>query len=665
MRFLQSAQHPVNPKNLFLVILFLFSGIYLKAQTNLDSLWTLWNDTTADSEDRLTSINKLIFQRYLFNDPDSAHILSVSMLELATATNSKVHIANGLGRIAASFYFKTEYDSALYYYEKAIPIHDELGEHQSVASIYGNMGNMYADQGNYPKAIDYYMGGLKANEKSGNQSGIASKMNNIGLLHRDLDDTAEAMKFFNESLAIFEELDNKTGQSDCLLNMAQTLIDKGDYEAALPYLDRCAEIHKTFVNNDGKAVLLCLYGLYYFQLEEYEQALTNYNQGLDLLLEMGNDQNSARALVQIGRAYMALGQPSLAIAQFEKAKKLGKDSGAISPYLNAANYLSKAYRERGDFAKSVDNYALFVELSDSTRNVENKMTLIRQQYAYSYEKQLFQDSIAKAKEALIVELAYQKELHKKDTMRNVALGSGLILFILAGGLYSRNRYIKKSRDIISRERDRSEGLLLNILPAEIAEELKEKGKADARDFELVSILFTDFIGFTEISSKMNAQELVSEINSCFESFDGIMIKYDIEKIKTIGDAYMAAGGLPAPSDKAVTNTVRAALEMQEFISRRKKKLDEKNLPAFQMRVGIHTGPVVAGIVGVKKFQYDLWGDTVNTASRMESNGELGKVNISHVTYKMIEDNPEFKFESRGKIFVKGKGDMEMWFVTSV
>jgi class 3 adenylate cyclase len=208
-----------------------------------------------------------------------------------------------------------------------------------------------------------------------------------------------------------------------------------------------------------------------------------------------------------------------------------------------------------------------------------------------------------------------------------------------------------------------ENLLLNILPEEIAQELKLNGKAEARDFDVVSILFTDFKSFTETSAKLSASDLVAEINICFECFDGIIEKYDIEKIKTIGDAYMAAGGLPVPTDDSVKNTVLAALEMQAFIEERKKTQDLKGKPAFEMRVGIHTGPVVAGIVGVKKFQYDIWGDTVNTASRMESSGEVGKVNISQATYELLKDDPDFAFESRGKIEAKGKGEMEMYFVT--
>jgi class 3 adenylate cyclase len=263
--------------------------------------------------------------------------------------------------------------------------------------------------------------------------------------------------------------------------------------------------------------------------------------------------------------------------------------------------------------------------------------------------------------------AHQEEMRKEEKTRYISFGVGAFLLLLAGGLYTRVRYIRKSKATLQTEKDRSDNLLLNILPEEIAQELKEKGRADARDFEMVSILFTDFKGFTEQSAKLSAADMVNEINHCFEAFDHIIEKYKVEKIKTIGDAYMAAGGLPVPTDDSVTNTVLAALEMQSFITKRKAKMDAIGKPAFEMRVGIHTGPVVAGIVGVKKFQYDIWGDTVNTASRIESNGESGKVNISQATYELLKSteqgrSADFAFENRGKIKAKGKGEIKMWFV---
>ena len=222
--------------------------------------------------------------------------------------------------------------------------------------------------------------------------------------------------------------------------------------------------------------------------------------------------------------------------------------------------------------------------------------------------------------------------------------------------------IKEQYNIISIERERSENLLHNILPEEVAAELKEKGTSEAKDFDNVTVLFTDFVEFTQTAEKLSAKELVGEINTCFKAFDEFMTKYKLEKIKTFGDAYMAAGGLHIPRTSEPRDVVNASIEMQAFMLERKASRSAQNLPAFDMRLGIHTGPVVAGIVGVKKFQYDIWGDTVNTASRMESHGEVGKVNISNDTYQLIKDDGRFTFESRGKLEVKGKGEMEMHFV---
>ena len=202
--------------------------------------------------------------------------------------------------------------------------------------------------------------------------------------------------------------------------------------------------------------------------------------------------------------------------------------------------------------------------------------------------------------------------------------------------------------------------MLNILPHEVAEELKAKGSADAQLIDEVTVLFTDFKGFSQLSEKLSPKELVAEINECFSAFDHIMEKHSVEKIKTIGDAYMAAGGLPTANNTHAENVVNAALEIQTFMQEHKAKKLAANELFFEIRIGVHTGPVVAGIVGVKKFAYDIWGDTVNTASRMESSGEVGKVNISGTTYELVKN--KFTCVHRGKVQAKGKGEIDMYFV---
>lgn len=215
---------------------------------------------------------------------------------------------------------------------------------------------------------------------------------------------------------------------------------------------------------------------------------------------------------------------------------------------------------------------------------------------------------------------------------------------------------------LSAEKKKSDDLLHNILPEEVADELKRTGQSEAKQFKQVTVLFTDFTHFTETTQQLIAKALVEELNICFKKFDEIVDKYGIEKIKTIGDSYMAAGGLHAGASVPL-HVVSAGLEMQDFMLARAAARNPKGLPVFDMRVGIHTGPVVAGIVGVKKFQYDIWGDTVNTASRMESYGQEGKVNISTETYELVKDEPDFTFVSRGIQDVKGKGNIAMWFVS--
>jgi class 3 adenylate cyclase len=209
---------------------------------------------------------------------------------------------------------------------------------------------------------------------------------------------------------------------------------------------------------------------------------------------------------------------------------------------------------------------------------------------------------------------------------------------------------------LQKEKQKSEDLLLNILPHEVAEELKEKGKADAKYFDDVSVLFTDFVNFTSTSEKLGVQEVLNELNICFTEFDRIMERNGLEKIKTIGDAYLAVSGLPASNEQHAQNAVQAGLEILEFIEKRKTE----NTNALDIRIGIHSGPVIAGIVGVKKFAYDIWGDTVNTAARMEQNSQKGKLNISGSTYDLVKD--KFTCEHRGKIDTKGKGALDMYFV---
>jgi class 3 adenylate cyclase len=237
------------------------------------------------------------------------------------------------------------------------------------------------------------------------------------------------------------------------------------------------------------------------------------------------------------------------------------------------------------------------------------------------------------------------ELANQKRFRNVLIVGFIVVLV-----FSIVIFIQRNR--IKTEMQRSDELLLNILPFEVADDLKKKGKSDARLFENTTVLFTDFEGFTKISETLSPAELVSEINRCFTAFDMIIDKYGLEKIKTIGDAYLAVAGLPNEMENHAECVAKAAIEIRDFVAAQGGR--------FKIRIGIHSGPVVAGIVGLKKYAYDIWGDTVNTAARMEQSCESGKINISETTFALIHHNHQCTF--RGEIEAKGKGEIKMYYL---
>jgi class 3 adenylate cyclase/HAMP domain-containing protein len=208
---------------------------------------------------------------------------------------------------------------------------------------------------------------------------------------------------------------------------------------------------------------------------------------------------------------------------------------------------------------------------------------------------------------------------------------------------------------VQQQRERSDSLLLNILPLQIAEELRTKGLVDPKYFEDVTILFTDFVGFSNSTTKLSAEELVHLLHDYFTAFDQIAMRYGLEKLKTIGDSYMCVGGMPARTPSHPVDTVMAAFEMVEAVRARAAEG-----PAWGVRIGIHTGPVIAGVVGIRKFAFDVWGESVNLSSRMESSGAENRINISRQTYSRVKDF--FACEARGAIMTKDRLSHEMYFV---
>jgi adenylate cyclase len=290
--------------------------------------------------------------------------------------------------------------------------------------------------------------------------------------------------------------------------------------------------------------------------------------------------------------------------------------------------------------------------------------LVMQQEAL--EKARMKDSIASSLAQLKVqEQKNQLKMQAAQTNLTFAIAVGaLLLTLLAFILYFRsrrfNKLLKNQKQQIESAQQQSEKLLLNILPRPIAEELKQNGSAKAQHYPQASVLFTDFKDFSKIVSQLPPDQLVADLDYCFKAFDKITTKYQLEKIKTIGDAYMCAGGLPTADPEHANHIVAAAMEMQQFLTDWQIERHHQNQPSFEARIGIHTGPIVAGVVGERKFAYDIWGDTVNIASRMESGSMPGRINISQATYELVQEH--FACTHRGKLPAKNVGEIDMYFV---
>jgi len=429
------------------------------------------------------------------------------------------------------------------------------------------------------------------------------------------------------------------------VNLGEFYFKINNDSTALKYLNESVNAYK---GTEDLPYALNYVGRVYTRQGEFERAVQTHTEAFEIAKKLDARLDMVQSLVGLGQAYYAKEDISQAINAYKKSLEYGTPMKAMSEMKDAYQGLTLAYAKTSDFANAYRYQDSLLAIKDQLFNIETDKKLGTLQFSFDLDKKESEISLLNKDKEL-----QQQEIKRQKLVRNSFIGGFAIVLLFAAVFFTQ-------RNKISKEKKRSEELLLNILPEETAEELKSTGSAKAKSFDLVSVLFTDFKNFTQASEKLTPEELVAEINYCYSEFDRIITKYGIEKIKTIGDSYMCAGGLPTTNDTHPFDVVQAALEMVNFIEKNKQERIEKGQPFFELRLGVHTGPVVAGIVGIKKFAYDIWGDTVNTASRMESSGQIGKVNISGSTYELIKD--KFTCTHRGKIEAKNKGLIDMYFV---
>jgi adenylate cyclase len=635
---------------LFIFNLFFLPSLFCVAQNNpvIDSLQTLITKAKEDTN-KAFLLTELSWEQLMTGDftgslqnADQARLLSEKL-------NYKWGIATAHNRRAGALEEFGNYSEALKSYEMALTLFSEMNNKKGMASGYNNIALIYRNQGNFSKALDCYLNAMRIREELNDKKGIGSIYNNIAVLYSEQGKPVEALKNYELAARMREEIGDKRGLATTYGNMGIAYKELGNYEQALKYQFQSLSLSKEMGNKQGIGLSYSSIGVVYAMQKKYSDALKYQLMSLTIHKELSDKKNVSSVYIDISKIYLAQQKNSEAQLYADSALQLAKEIGHILFIKDSYKTLSEVDSARGNYALAFEHHKLFMLYKDSLLNEANNKQMLQMKTIYETEKKDNEISLLNKDKQL-----QQKEISRQKLVRNGFI-AGFVFVLLFAGIF----FIQRNK--ISKEKKRSEELLLNILPEKVAEELKEKGSADAKLIDEVTVLFTDFKGFTAMSEKVSPQELVKDLNESFSAFDHIMEKYGMEKIKTIGDSYMAAGGLPTPNTTHATDAIKAAIEMRDFIAQGKAAKMAAGLPYFEIRIGIHTGPVVAGIVGVKKFQYDIWGDTVNTASRMESSGEAGKINISETTYQLVKD--KFNCEYRGEVEAKGKGKVKMYFVS--
>jgi class 3 adenylate cyclase len=638
-------------KIILLLLIILSVKVHAEApdKHKVDSLNAVLKTSIPDSA-RAEAYFQLAWQ-YWDDYPDKALDYAKQCLALSEKCGYISGIGDACHVLAGVNWGRRKLLEALEWGKKALKFRLVTGNDKKVTRTLFALGITCDDLGDNEKALKYYFDGLSRAERIGDSNSAAGIYHNIGMIYDGAGNRKDAITYTKKALSINE----KTGNKDW---MGRNLIALGDYysnsndDESLQYYEQGRAVFLSIGQKEMYGMTLTAIGSVFTRKGRYSTAIDTLHKALSVFREIQNKNGVAWTYNCLGNSYIQQKKFKEAAVSLDSCLRLCRELGAAA-MRNVYQRLYQLDSASGNLARAYTHYRLYITLRDSLNSTENIQTVAKQQLRFEYAKKEEREKAEQAKRDAVAE----QELQRQKLMRNGFIGGFGIMLLFSGFiLFQRNR-ISKEKKISENERERSDNLLLNILPAEVAEELKEKGAAEAKHFDNVTVLFSDFVGFTKVSEALSPQELVNELHACFKGFDEICGKYNIEKIKTIGDAYLAVCGLPLADEKHAEKVVNAALEIRDFMANRSKEIEGKT---FEIRIGINSGSVVAGIVGVKKFAYDIWGDTVNTAARMEQNSEAGKINISETTYELIRDN--FTCEYRGEIDAKNKGKLKMYFV---
>lgn len=665
-----------------LKIIFIFAFMFSFFHTNnlafaSDSIKDLENKVKSESNPEV-KIELLISlsEKYQSNEPDKSLQYSQEALSLAKSNKLLEKQIDSLNAVAMGYIGKYEFETAnttldeaislntnKYYkglgyshlgksvidienqsYESAISnlkiaeINFEQANYpQGLAYLYANYAYVYQSYENFEKALDFNLKALKLNEEIGNKEEIAASQNNIALIYSAMSDYEKALDYAFKSMKLNEEIGNTQGLGTSLNTSANLVLEHFEnYDLALDLFLKAVTVNEEIGNKTEVANALNNIGVTLTKLENYKDAIEYYVQALNLRYELNDTEGIVNSYNNIGVAYYYLNDIENAISYHSDALSLAKENSYKEGLRSSLLNLSNDYAGIEEFKSAYDFFRLYSTIKDQIFNEDYLSSISKMQTVYETEKKEQENVILKTTNEL---------LEKDKFIQRIIIGLTFLILSIVSVLGF----------VIAKEKKKSEKLLLNILPVRVAQDLKATGKTEPEVFESVTVYFSDIVGFTSTSSNLEPKFLINELSDIFTRFDSIMTKYNCERIKTIGDAYMAVGNLTIPNENHAESLLLAADEILTFLHER----NTNNEIQWRIRIGLHSGKLVGGVVGTSKYIYDVFGDTVNTASRMESNSEPMRINVSDKTYDILKD--KFNFLPREPIEVKGKGLFYMYF----
>lgn len=633
-----------------LIFVFLIASLNAFA-LNKDSLEALLLTDIPDSS-KIEILGSLSSSN-LANDPDQAIAYAFDAAELAERSDDAKRLGYALKNVGLGYYYKGDFVKVLEHWEGSLKAFESINFSKGIANLLSNIGAVYYSTGDNTKAIEYYLRAIRIAEESGDDFRLATVLQNIGAVYENTQEFDKAEKYLLEALVMFEKLEYDKGIGTTSLNLGEIYFQQKQLDKAAEYFEK-SKINFEKTDDNFLPTSLIMMGKLDSEKKNYSKAIRDLLKAYDMAVS--KDGKVAMGLAQnaLGDVYLKMGNPNKAIKAFSDAEKIGRGIGVNDDLQHSYSGLIEAYKLKKDFANVSQYQDSLLSTNKAIYDIEKNKKLSNLQLSYNIEKKESEIAMLNADNEI-----KSQQIARANLLRNFFLASAIFLLVLASGAIYLYRYAKKTNKIITGERNKSNQLLLNILPEETAEELKKNGSVKAKKYDYATVLFTDFVDFTGKAEKIDPEDLVKGIDYYFRNFDRIIQNHNLEKIKTIGDAYMCVGGLPKENSRNAIDAVNAAYDIIQFVEETALN-PPPDIPIFKIRIGINCGPLVAGVVGTTKFQYDIWGDTVNVASRMETLCEPNHVNVSENVFNVLKD--EQKFIYRGEIAVKNRGEMKMYYL---